>query len=1677
MIVLLFGNQLTAQVNTYSMTPISGSFNEVVGGVPTSLTATADDGISNAFPIGFNFVYGGATYSSVRVSSNGLLTFNATGNGGGFNELQSTTATYRPGLAPLWDDLQCSSGVTYALSGVAPNRVLTVQWLNMEWNWSSSAQAISFQVKLYETTNIIDFVYRADAPAGNPAGSGGASIGLMGTLPTDYLSLQNSSAAPTVSTTVATNNISVKPATGQIYRFVAPPANPATPVQIGGLPTCSTGAQLGFLNSTLSCSSVATASGFDDAATTATVTDFSCAAGTITSASLNASIGANCPAWYYYSIVVNGITVATNQCNQTGFDLTPYLPLTSVAIVSENNPLDSQDNITMNLTVNINYEVPFSMPADVTYYWQAAPTGTSQATPHVDPYYVFSNGTYYVRAFNSVTGAWSTGSSSVTVTNFPLALAPPAPVATVNPSCAPTGSTLTVAAAPVGVEYYWQGTTVDGTSNLVDASAPYAYTASGTYHVTAYDLTSQCWSTSSFATVTVDNIIPASPVVNPSTFNFCSGALTAPITAAVPVEIVSGTCSVNAIASGTEASGVTATVNNFSCASGTITGATLNASIGANCPAWYFYSIVVNGVTVATQQCNQTGFNLTPYLPLTSVSIISADNPADFPGDFVTMNLTVNITYSGPSSPQPSYTLSWYDAATNGTMLGAGSPLETLGTSVMPAATAGTYQFYVETVLGGCSSATRQNATVFVSDVNAVITPVNATCNGGDNGSFSVGVAECGVEPFTYSLDGGTTFGAIPTNLIAGNYSVIILDANGLLSSPIAITITEPAAPANLALVDANYFTADVTWTTTGNETSWDVEYGPVGFTPGTGTVINSLTTTATLTGLSADTEYDFYVTAVCGPNATTAGPVSFTTNAGFFTFDNACGPGFNDISTTGTGTDLFDDGGIGFTLPWTLNYQGTSVTQMTIGNNGGILFGTLTGQVGFGNGTMAAAADGLYPLWDDLYSNGGSVYTEVIGTAPNRQAIIQWNVDHIGFNGDDFVFQVVIDEASNEIYYLYDNVVLGNVAYDFGAAATIGAAGPLADPQVSFNSATYLQNNSCVHFYNALCPNAVLTSVTPLQEQVTLDWNAGLYGETEWTLIYGPAGFDPLTSGSTITVNTSDATIPGLTQITDYDVYIYSECALDNLTSGGLLVSFSTLPWCADPITLGGTTAVDSLFSTWNFVPSVGAPQALSSFNLHYGPFGFDVYAGTTEVATGLDFADTVANASWLAGGVYQLYVQAVCGTDTSNYSGPFTFVMPLTNDTVCGAEMLQVDGTVYTFNNTGATATVGEAALITGSNPAGYNGTILPMMAWGSPAIEGSNWYTFVAPASGSMWFSGQDENFFASQIAIYEVTDCADFATFSLVAASDQTTPDFASKVAPHFTVCGLTPGATYYVLHDAWSNGFGGAPIFGQYSIKMTEIVLQAGAFADVINTCTGSTVNLFDGIAGYDNGGVWTAEVPAAGTGITDSMWNSTGLAYQLFNFEYRVTEGCAYDSIVAQVDVYEPSSAGNDGTITVCRNEPYDLLSGLTGTADLGGTWYNPSNQPLASSAVVSSNIPGQYNFVYIAGNGVCPDDSALVLVNVDASCNYLNVDEMFFATMTVMPNPSNGVFNVANTGSTEVFNFEVTDMEGRIVLAKDAAINGSTTTEINLTGKVTGMYMIRVYNDNAEKTFRVILQ
>ena len=73
---------------------------------------------------------------------------------------------------------------------------------------------------------------------------------------------------------------------------------------------------------------------------------------------------------------------------------------------------------------------------------------------------------------------------------------------------------------------------------------------------------------------------------------------------------------------------------------------------------------------------------------------------------------------------------------------------------------------------------------------------------------------------------------------------------------------------------------------------------------------------------------------------------VSFTLQAQYLA-DDTCTTPFEDISTTGTSTLLADDAEIGITIPFSFVYYGNASSDLTIGNNGGIVFNTLTGQVG----------------------------------------------------------------------------------------------------------------------------------------------------------------------------------------------------------------------------------------------------------------------------------------------------------------------------------------------------------------------------------------------------------------------------------------------------------------------------------------------------------------------------------------------------------------------------------------------------------------------------------------------------------------------------------------------------------------------------------------------------------
>ena len=65
---------------------------------------------------------------------------------------------FQNSMAPM-TGLQMPTGVYYQTSGAAPNRVLTIEWYNCGDYPSRSLGTCSYQLKLYESTNVIEFIY------------------------------------------------------------------------------------------------------------------------------------------------------------------------------------------------------------------------------------------------------------------------------------------------------------------------------------------------------------------------------------------------------------------------------------------------------------------------------------------------------------------------------------------------------------------------------------------------------------------------------------------------------------------------------------------------------------------------------------------------------------------------------------------------------------------------------------------------------------------------------------------------------------------------------------------------------------------------------------------------------------------------------------------------------------------------------------------------------------------------------------------------------------------------------------------------------------------------------------------------------------------------------------------------------------------------------------------------------------------------------------------------------------------------------------------------------------------------------------------------------------------------------------------------------------------------------
>jgi hypothetical protein len=221
--VFFLSFQLSAQsVTNYAFSATTATFTPLTAASTTTWTGSTDDGLSALVPIGFDFWYMGARYTSIAASTNGWISLGSVPANYVYNNSLATAGSPRPVIAPLWDDLDIVStaNVTYRTTGTAGSRIFSIQYLNVKWDYRATGAVCSFRVNFYEGNGKIEYVYRSDAAAANSAS---ASIGITATTTGsgNYLSVNNASGGSSVSSTTEAS-ITTKRPTGRTYTFTAP---------------------------------------------------------------------------------------------------------------------------------------------------------------------------------------------------------------------------------------------------------------------------------------------------------------------------------------------------------------------------------------------------------------------------------------------------------------------------------------------------------------------------------------------------------------------------------------------------------------------------------------------------------------------------------------------------------------------------------------------------------------------------------------------------------------------------------------------------------------------------------------------------------------------------------------------------------------------------------------------------------------------------------------------------------------------------------------------------------------------------------------------------------------------------------------------------------------------------------------------------------------------------------------------------------------------------------------------------------------------------------------------------------------------------------------------------------------------------------------------------------------
>ena len=252
--LLMGGTTLAAHAqfgySTVLTTNIAGTYTDLGTNGTVIATVNNDDANSAAQNIGFNFSYNGTVFTQFVLNTNGLLRLGAAAPSAA---LAASAYGQMPELAPInstnaadvnlimpfnFDLTSGTSGAEYRVytTGTVGSRICTIQWKNVAdkvvddfdsapvTSLPTQYTNFSFQVKLYEANNQIDFVY--NVPSVGTSALKYAVVGLKGSSNAsgqDVLATKASASAWSTTTFLTGPQVDAFTANAHNFRSAAPP--------------------------------------------------------------------------------------------------------------------------------------------------------------------------------------------------------------------------------------------------------------------------------------------------------------------------------------------------------------------------------------------------------------------------------------------------------------------------------------------------------------------------------------------------------------------------------------------------------------------------------------------------------------------------------------------------------------------------------------------------------------------------------------------------------------------------------------------------------------------------------------------------------------------------------------------------------------------------------------------------------------------------------------------------------------------------------------------------------------------------------------------------------------------------------------------------------------------------------------------------------------------------------------------------------------------------------------------------------------------------------------------------------------------------------------------------------------------------------------------------------------